>query len=81
MANLTVRALINTLSIEVLQSIIESYEKYEKQGFIGDEPIREYSEMIMTEWNLSDSYTTIIMKEVVFECYRQLYIKLNNHSK
>jgi len=63
---------IQKLKIDVILSIISSYEKFEKEGSIGDEPIRQHTEWIMKENKMPEHLVTIFMKDLAFECYRHL---------
>jgi hypothetical protein len=60
---------IESLSEQEMISIIEGYEQFEKDGIIGDEPIRVFAVAFMKEIEV-DSNVVVWMERLAFECYR-----------
>lgn len=56
-----------------IHSIISSYEQFEKDGYIGDEPIRLHTRAFMESRGLEDHYVSMWMTQVAMECYRYFY--------
>lgn len=51
--------------------IIQNYERYEQDGFIGDEPIRAHARAYMEETSIDNSVGIVLsMERLAFECYR-----------
>lgn len=69
------------LDVDTIHSIIASYEQFEKDGFIGDEPIRQHTKMVMLKvtGQDDDSRITMWMMQLALECYRYFY-KVTYHE-
>jgi hypothetical protein len=68
---------VKTLSFDVHCEIIKSWEKFEREGVIGDEPIRQHAEILMNNVGTGDR-VVFWMREIVFEIYKQAWYELNN---
>lgn len=65
---------VNLLSHEERHAIVQSYEKFEQDGFIGDEPIRTYAEAFCTSIGIKNgSNITLWMDQLAKECFRFYY--------
>lgn len=64
---------VEALDDDVRHAIIKSYEQFEADGFIGEEPIREHARHIVQHLGASDSHITMWMQQLAFECYRYYY--------
>jgi hypothetical protein len=55
-------------------AIIQSYEQYEQDGFIGGEPIRTYARKFVESLGITHDYQiTLWMEKLAMECYRYYY--------
>ena len=55
-------------------AIISSYEKYEEDGCIGDEPIRTYAMVFVRSIGIKyEFHITQWMEKLAMECYRYYY--------
>lgn len=61
---------VDTLADHEKMAIIRSYEQFEKDGFIGDEPVRQHALRLIKEYGLSNDHITMWMREVAVECFR-----------
>lgn len=69
------REYVKSLLISELEDIVASYEKFEEQGYIGDEPIRIYANHFLNVYSLTGLLDIVsCMNQLAFECYRLLYI-------
>jgi len=50
--------------------IINGYEKFSKDGFIGDEPIRLHAQALMEQMGDRGSHVILWMNQLAFECFR-----------
>lgn len=52
--------------------IIQSYERFEQDGFIGDEPVRFHAVSYLEQFGLFGAGIgiTLSMEKLTFECYR-----------
>lgn len=59
----------------IIHGIITSYEKFEKDGFIGEEPIRQHAELMIIQitGQANNDHITMWMHQLAFECYRYFY--------
>lgn len=74
-----IREYVARLSDAEKIAIINSYEKFECDGHIGNEPIRIHAEHIVDSIGASNVMITLWMKELAVECYRaftQKYFEL-----
>jgi hypothetical protein len=74
-----VREHVATLSDEVKRQLIENFEAFERDGFIGDEPLREHAREVMTMLG-TDQAVVVWMNMLAFECYRH-FAKLSENGK
>ena len=65
-----VRNYIKALSDEEKRKIIEGYNVLERDGAIGDEPIRVHTERFIEQCNLPDEHVVLWMGELEKECCR-----------
>lgn len=75
-----VRQYVNALSVEEIKEILFSYEKYEIQGFIGDEPIRVRACEMLVKSNISSDNIIFWMDVLGKECYRYFALRFLNKS-
>lgn len=59
------------LDQKTIVAIIDSYEQFLRDGYIGDEPVRVYAEKYLRDTGFSIPIVTT-MERVAFECYRQI---------
>jgi hypothetical protein len=64
------RSFVQNLSDDELISILKSYDKFETDGFIGDEPIRTYAKKFLEDKQIDDSHIVTWMTMLAMECYR-----------
>lgn len=51
-------------------AIIRGYEQLERDGAIGDDPIRVHTELLLAQYGI-DQYSVVVwMTQMAFECYR-----------
>lgn len=67
---------VESLSFDVRCEIIKSWEKFEREGVIGDEPIRQHAEILMNNVGTGDR-VVFWMREIVFEIYKQAWTSQN----
>jgi hypothetical protein len=60
---------VESLSEEDKLKIIKDYERFERDGMIGDSSIRSFAEAFMKEIEV-DSNVVMWMERLAFECYR-----------
>lgn len=60
---------VESLSEEDMLNIISGYERFEKDGMIGNEPIRLFATAFMKEIEV-DTNVVMWMERLAFECYR-----------
>ncbi len=59
------------LTDEERYSILLSYEKFELDGFIGDEPVRTYARKFINLHAPGAGISIVpVMRDLTFECYR-----------
>lgn len=63
-----VQELVYSFSQEYVDLIIANYEQFERDGFIGEVPLREEARKVIPR---DGSYIVMMMKDVAFECYRR----------
>lgn len=63
------------LSLDTHSEIIKSWEKFEREGVIGDEPIRQHAETLMSQIGTTER-VVFWMRELVFEIYKQAWYEL-----
>lgn len=74
----TLREFVANINQSQRDEIIKTYEQFEINGSIGDEPIRIYTKKFMQEIGLNnDSSITLWMERMAFECYRHFYHQVN----
>lgn len=61
---------VEKLSEDEMKEIIRSFEKFEEDGYIGDEPIRQYTQKMISEYNLPTSTIVIWMNHLAFRVYK-----------
>lgn len=61
---------VNELSDDEKRSIINSFEVFEKDGYIGDEPVRTYTMTFMRQHNIPVERVVMWMSDLAGECYR-----------
>lgn len=55
-------------------AIIESYEQYERDGFIGDAPVRNHARAFIVSLGIVGyDHITLWMEKLAMECYRHYY--------
>lgn len=65
---------VDALSSDDRHAVIASYEQFERDGHIGDEPIRIHARQLMVHLGITDDYhVTLWMQQLAFECYRFYY--------
>jgi|GEM_PF-6383482 len=73
---LTLREAVAALPIDDVVDIVQSWERYEEQGMIGDEGVRVATRRLLREIGISaqssDSSIAMWMDRVAFEYYRRL---------
>lgn len=74
MTNMTPRQYIAALSISETKELFHSYEKFERDGFIGDEPIRQHALRFIEQAGIPNSHITMWMRELAFEALRSLAV-------
>lgn len=62
-----IRKVVDEISEEERRQVIEDYEKYEKDGYIGDCVLRDVTSAV---GEFTHDHPTIWMREVAFETYR-----------
>jgi hypothetical protein len=67
----TLRAYAQLLSEQDLWSIVDSYDRFEAEGFIGDEPCRRHAEAYCGAIG-TNHHITMWMQLLAFECYRRI---------
>lgn len=70
MSQNSLREYIESLTVQEKKLIISSHEKFEAQGYIGDEPVRVYTEKYLIANSIPLHNVTIFMHLITFECYR-----------
>ena len=66
-----IKQYVDDLSEDARRQIIETYELYETQGFIGEAPVRHHARTLMKSLGIhGDANITMWMQLVAFECYR-----------
>ena len=85
MSNVT--TFCETLSVAERKAVIESYEKFERQGFIGDEPCRTMTKAMLKAIGVDEAHSTSIimwMDQMFKEClrveYRRMEAELDAHE-
>ena len=66
----TVQKYVESLSDQEKLVIIENYERFEKDGAIGDEPIRFHAVQFIKLAVLGTVSIVVLMEKIAFECYR-----------
>lgn len=61
---------VETLTDEDRLAIIRGYEQLERDGSIGDAPIRTHTERLLASHNIHDFSVVMWMTQLAFECYR-----------
>lgn len=59
---------------------IDGYEKFERDGFIGSEPIRVHAESVTENIGVDGVSIILVMRDIGIECYRYFakrYLKEN----
>lgn len=69
MSNL-LREYVDQLRNEEKVLIITGYEAFERDGQIGDEPLRLHAEAFIRQVGASDTSVVEWMRALTFECYR-----------
>lgn len=67
------------LSVAERKAVIESYEKFERQGFIGDEPCRTVTQAMLKAIGADGEYSSNIsmwMDQMFKECLRAEYRRM-----
>lgn len=65
---------VQKLSHEDRHAIIKSYEQFEKDGFIGEEPIRVFARSAMQHLGIGDEMQIVTwMGHLANQCYRYYY--------
>lgn len=67
-----VRQYIESLSVTEAQELCHSYEKFERDGFIGDEPIRQHANRFIEISGVPNTLIVVWMKDLAFEAFRKL---------
>jgi hypothetical protein len=67
----TLQQYVADLAENDLWSIVDSYEKFEADGFIAAAPIRVHAEAYMRLLGVN-AHVTTWMRELAFGCYRRL---------
>lgn len=68
-----------TLSVAERKAVIESYEKFERQGFIGDEPCRVLTKKMLEAIGMDTEHAATIimwMDQMFKECLRVEYRRM-----
>lgn len=73
----TLRDIIQTLTKQNLQQLIEDYEQFERDGAIGDCYLRSTAKEFAESLGIQVS-GVLWMDRVAFEAYRELYNRLLN---
>lgn len=71
----TVRQYVAKLPDDEKVLIMANYEQYEKDGWIGDEPIRRHAQAFIEQVNASESGIIMWMNAMAFECFRYFAYK------
>lgn len=71
----TIADYVATLPEETIHDIIRSYEQFEKDGVVGDEPIRIHARAFMEAKGIESHYISMWMTHIAMECYRYFYHK------
>lgn len=66
-----------TLTNQELWGIASSFEVYEREGVIGNEPIRTHTEKFLETNSLPKTMVTIWMTSLALETFRQLAYRFN----
>lgn len=66
---------VASLPEETIHTIIQSYEQFVNDGFIGDEPIRIHTRIFMENKGIELHYISMWMTHMAMECYRYFYHK------
>lgn len=78
----SLRDYAQTLSQTALLEIHKSYEKFEIQGFIGDEACRTYAEGYLLSIKMAPDYhIAMFMQLLAFEVYRLLALPTIGHME
>lgn len=71
-----VKEYVESLDFETKKSILESYDKYKKDGFIGDEPIRIHAIKMSKDAGIPDhDNITVWMEHLAYQCARDFASK------
>jgi hypothetical protein len=68
-----IRQYVESLEDGAIQEIIASYEKFERDGSIGDEPIRTHANALIASLSIPIPPVVLVMEKMAFECYRRGY--------
>ncbi len=61
---------VESLTDQARLAIISGYEQLEREGSIGDAPIRTHTEALLKQHGI-DNYSVVMwMTQLAFECYR-----------
>jgi hypothetical protein len=71
----TIRQYIATLDTSTLESIVESNEQFERDGFTDETPIRVHTVKVMKQNNAESTNVTMWFNYVMTEVYRELWFR------
>lgn len=67
----TIRDYVSKLPDTEKKVIIESFERFEVAGFVGDEPIRQHAEIVSHLMGIRNTSSIVVwMNFLALECYR-----------
>lgn len=61
---------VETLTDTDRLAIIRGYEQLERDGSIGEDPIRTHTETLLAQHGIHDFSVVMWMTQLAFECYR-----------
>ena len=65
-----IREYVQGLTDDEKVAIIDSFEEFETNGAIGDEPVRLHARALLTRLGASEATVVVWMQHLAFECYR-----------
>lgn len=64
----TVRQYAEELTLNERLEIVSNYKQFQRDGFIGDVPMRNHAKVLMEEIGVSSGTVVLWMEKLVFEC-------------
>lgn len=69
------REFVKTIGPMSLRQIVKDYNRFENKGSIGESSLRYWTELFMKRQGLDDSYVTMYMQLLAFECFRRFAVE------